>query len=241
MDSDYKLFALYAPRESLLGDLNADRNVNLADFSLLARFYGEQCSSVDFGSSDETVEMDLSDLGVFCENWLSTDCGLCNGQDFDGDSDVDFQDYTYFAQNWTSSWAANVDLYDVCRFCEYWLIDPLTILGMESQTQTESSALLQPLTSETILSPSRAIEIVDIQSHEAQETDALTGQIEHEAQKHEALKAWLAERLKVAQDNGDEKGMAQIQKLIDKEQSRYDKKQAKMVERQAEEAAGDDI
>ncbi|MHC5183156.1 MAG: coiled-coil domain-containing protein, partial [Planctomycetota bacterium] len=240
MDSDYKLFALYAPRESLLGDLNADRNVNFADFSLLARFYGEQCSSVDFGSSDETVEMDLSDLGVFCENWLSTDCGLCNGQDFDGDSDVDFQDYTHFAQNWTSSWAANVDSYDVCRFCEYWLIDPLTILGMESQTQTESSALLQPLTSETKSPASRAIEIVDIQSHEAQETDALTGQIEHEAQKHEALNAWLVERLKVAQDNGDEKGIARIQKLIDNEQSRYDKKQAKMGERETEEAGGDD-
>jgi hypothetical protein len=65
-------------------------------------------------------------------------------------------------------------------------------------------------------------------------------QFEHEAQKHETRKARLAEMLKVAQDKGDDKAVGRIQKLIDREQGRYDKKHAKMTERGSKEAGDDD-
>jgi hypothetical protein len=45
--------------------------------------------------------------------------------------------------------------------------------------------------------------------------------------------------LKVAQDKGDEKAVGRIQKLMDKETSRYEKKNTRMTERASKEAAAD--
>ena len=40
------------------------------------------------------------DLLDFAANWLNTGCGICNGQDFSGDSDVDLEDYAFLAKKW---------------------------------------------------------------------------------------------------------------------------------------------
>ncbi|MHC4555558.1 MAG: lamin tail domain-containing protein [Planctomycetota bacterium] len=37
---------------------------------------------------------------AFASNWLDTGCGICNDQDYSGDSDVDFQDFALFGQEW---------------------------------------------------------------------------------------------------------------------------------------------
>ena len=70
LTSDYKLFAQYVPREGLAGDFNADREVNIADFSLLARFYGTLCNSVEFDSASGPGQIDMTDVMKFCESWL---------------------------------------------------------------------------------------------------------------------------------------------------------------------------
>ena len=69
LTSDYKLFARYIPREGLAGDFNADRRVDIADFSLLARFHGAFCNSVKF-DGDGTDPIDASDFLTFSEYWL---------------------------------------------------------------------------------------------------------------------------------------------------------------------------
>ena len=70
LTSDYKLFAQYVPREGLAGDFNADRAVNIADYSLLARFYGTRCNSVEFDIANGPGEIDMTDFASFCEYWL---------------------------------------------------------------------------------------------------------------------------------------------------------------------------
>ncbi|MHC5159522.1 MAG: hypothetical protein ACYSN8_05770 [Planctomycetota bacterium] len=73
-----------------------------------------------------------------------------------------------------------------------------------------------------------------------QQGAARAKQIEHEAQKHETRKARLEEMLKVAEGKGDDKAVARIQKLIDREQGRFEKKNKKMTERGSKEA-GDEV
>ena len=73
-----------------------------------------------------------------------------------------------------------------------------------------------------------------------QQGAARAKQIEHEAQKHETRKARLEEMLKVAEGKGDEKAVGRIQKLIDREQGRFEKKNKKMTERGSKEA-GDEV
>ena len=68
-----------------------------------------------------------------------------------------------------------------------------------------------------------------------QKAAALAKQLQHEDQKHAKRQARLAEMLKVAQDKGDEKAIARIQSLMDKENSRYQKKSTKMAERGTQE------
>jgi len=67
-----------------------------------------------------------------------------------------------------------------------------------------------------------------------QKAAALAKQMQHEDQKHAARQARLAEMLKVAQNKGDDKAIGRIQTLMDKENSRYDKKHAKMTGRGSE-------
>ena len=67
---DTTLFARYVPREGLFGDFNADREVNAADFSLLARFYETLCNSVEFDSTSGAGQIDMTDFLKFCDYWL---------------------------------------------------------------------------------------------------------------------------------------------------------------------------
>lgn len=68
---DSTLFARYVPRGGLSGDFNADREVNLSDFALLARFYGTVCNSVEFDSTSGPGQIDMTDFASFCDYWLT--------------------------------------------------------------------------------------------------------------------------------------------------------------------------
>lgn len=70
LTADYKLFAKYIPRDVLAGDLNADRVVNIADFAMLARFYGTRCNSVEFDGTSVTGPIDFNDVAQFWDYWL---------------------------------------------------------------------------------------------------------------------------------------------------------------------------
>jgi hypothetical protein len=74
----------------------------------------------------------------------------------------------------------------------------------------------------------------------SQKDAARAKQFEREAAKHETRKARLAEMLKVAEGKSDEKAVGRIQKLIDREQSRFEKKNKKMTERSSKKEAADD-
>jgi len=69
LTSDYTVFARYISRECLLGDINASGNVDIADFSLLARVYGTRCDSAKFDPAS-TDPIDATDILSFCEGWL---------------------------------------------------------------------------------------------------------------------------------------------------------------------------
>ena len=65
----------------------------------------------------------------------------------------------------------------------------------------------------------------------AQQGKALQKQVQHEEQKHLKRKVRLERMLEVAKEKGDQEAVDRIQSLIDKEQGRYEKKQAKMTGR----------
>jgi hypothetical protein len=44
--------------------------------------------------------VDVKDLECFAANWLDTDCGTCNGANFDNYAGVDFYDFSMLAENW---------------------------------------------------------------------------------------------------------------------------------------------
>ena len=46
------------------------------------------------------ITRDINGLKVISANWLDTDCGMCNGADISGDSDVDIEDFALFARKW---------------------------------------------------------------------------------------------------------------------------------------------
>jgi hypothetical protein len=69
LTSDYQVFAHYVPRDNLAGDFNADRQVNAADFALMARFYGMQCNSLKLDQTSP-ASVDINDLMKWIEFWL---------------------------------------------------------------------------------------------------------------------------------------------------------------------------
>ena len=44
--------------------------------------------------------IDTADLECLAMNWLDSSCGVCNGADFDGNSDVNLADFEELAANW---------------------------------------------------------------------------------------------------------------------------------------------
>ncbi|MHC5117024.1 MAG: CotH kinase family protein, partial [Planctomycetota bacterium] len=57
-------------------------------------------SPINLNVSKGTNVTDFEDLVVFALNWLHTDCGVCNDQDYSGDHDVDFEDFSFFSKKW---------------------------------------------------------------------------------------------------------------------------------------------
>ena len=53
-----------------------------------------------YGDSEPDGDIDLADLECLVANWLTFDCGECNGADFDGNGDVDLYDFNKLAGNW---------------------------------------------------------------------------------------------------------------------------------------------
>jgi hypothetical protein len=44
--------------------------------------------------------VDLADFARLASNWLNSNCGTCNGADFDGNGTVDWYDFAVIADNW---------------------------------------------------------------------------------------------------------------------------------------------
>lgn len=52
------------------------------------------------GDCQPDGDVDWLDLGCLAANWLNSDCGTCNGANFDGIDGVDFYDFAIMADNW---------------------------------------------------------------------------------------------------------------------------------------------
>lgn len=52
------------------------------------------------GDMDGNGRVNLADFARFADNWLSHDCGYCDGGDLDGDADVDMNDLAAMNQTW---------------------------------------------------------------------------------------------------------------------------------------------
>jgi hypothetical protein len=70
LNADASVFARYVPRDMMPADLNRDRNVNIADFALIARCYVAQCNSFEFDGSEDSTQIDMQDVASFCKGWL---------------------------------------------------------------------------------------------------------------------------------------------------------------------------
>jgi len=70
LNADASVFARYVPRDMMPADLNRDRNVNIADFALIARCYVAQCNSFEFDGSEDSKQIDMQDVASFCKGWL---------------------------------------------------------------------------------------------------------------------------------------------------------------------------
>ena len=53
-----------------------------------------------YGDCEPDGDIDLGDLACLAANWLDTDCGECNGANFDNYGGVDFYDFAMLADNW---------------------------------------------------------------------------------------------------------------------------------------------
>jgi len=81
-------------------DFDMSTTVNLTDFAFFAnQWSGEARLKGDF-SHDGTI--DMRDLLIFCEQWLTICSGptWCEGCDFDKSSFVDLADFAQFAEHW---------------------------------------------------------------------------------------------------------------------------------------------
>jgi hypothetical protein len=52
------------------------------------------------GDCQPDGNVDFKDLACLQDNWLDSDCGDCNGADFDGNGDVDLYDFATMGGNW---------------------------------------------------------------------------------------------------------------------------------------------
>jgi parallel beta-helix repeat protein len=52
------------------------------------------------GNIDAFSSITMSDIAVFCANWLEVDCGFCDGADLTGDDSVTFDDLAIIAKHW---------------------------------------------------------------------------------------------------------------------------------------------
>jgi hypothetical protein len=52
------------------------------------------------GDCQPDGNVDCADLECLAFNWLDSDCGTCNGANFDGIDGVDFYDFALMAENW---------------------------------------------------------------------------------------------------------------------------------------------
>jgi hypothetical protein len=52
------------------------------------------------GDCQPDGDVDSLDLKCLADNWLDSDCGTCNGANFDGIGGVDFYDFVLMAENW---------------------------------------------------------------------------------------------------------------------------------------------
>ena len=53
-----------------------------------------------YGDFDGSCTLDFTDLALFAESWMRTECGICDAADFTGDGTVDWRDLSVLADNW---------------------------------------------------------------------------------------------------------------------------------------------
>jgi hypothetical protein len=67
-------------------------------------FYGDAPDLGAFehidGDCQPDGDVDWADLACLAANWLNSNCGTCNGANFDGIDGVDFYDFALMAENW---------------------------------------------------------------------------------------------------------------------------------------------
>jgi hypothetical protein len=67
-------------------------------------FYGDAPDLGAFehidGDCQPDGEVDGGDLECLAANWLNSNCGTCNGADFDSNNKVNFYDFIILADNW---------------------------------------------------------------------------------------------------------------------------------------------
>ena len=52
------------------------------------------------GNLNDTADVTLPDFALFGQQWMQTDCDLCSGADFTGDSNVTMEDLLTQIANW---------------------------------------------------------------------------------------------------------------------------------------------
>ena len=78
------------------GDRDGDGYTNVEEY--LNYLVATKCSSADF-DNDGYVNWD--DLYVLASNWLKNDCNNVLEGNLDLDCDVDFRDFSIFAESWS--------------------------------------------------------------------------------------------------------------------------------------------
>lgn len=75
-------------------------NEGLNTINLRIRDNTYRCETGTLQVNVEFVYMDFIDFALLASQWLNTDCGECEGADFDGNNDVDINDLRIIAENW---------------------------------------------------------------------------------------------------------------------------------------------
>jgi hypothetical protein len=125
--------------QSVAGDFVCPLGVGTADLEILSGCWLAIIRASADINQDNAVN--LADLSIVSRYWMKSNCGLCNGADVTGDGNVDSFDVIQIAEQWLFLETAGcqtadlntddkVDLADMAIFAQHWL-EGATIGGVE--------------------------------------------------------------------------------------------------------------